>query len=79
MTTRASSTATAYPVYKAVKCVADHQPVIHTDGEYVNGEAHTNGLESFWSTLKHAYRSIYRHNIPRKILPSVFERDGRTA
>ena len=58
-----------YAVYKALKCVADHQPVIHTNGEYVNGEAHTNGLESFWSTLKHAYRTIYRHNIPRKNFP----------
>lgn len=55
-----------YAVYKAVKCVADHQPVIHTEGEYVNGPAHTNGLESFWSTLKHAYRTIYRHNISRE-------------
>ena len=57
------------PVYRAVKCVADHQPVIHTEGEYVNGPAHTNGLESFWSTLKHAYRTIYRHNIPRENFP----------
>ena len=27
----------------------DHHTVRHSVGEYVNGMAHTNGLESFWS------------------------------
>ena len=57
------------PVYRQVRCVGKHEYVIHSNGEYVNGEAHTNGLESFWSTLKHAYHFIYRHNISRKYFP----------
>ena len=57
------------PVYREVKCVANHEYVIHSNGEYVNGKAHTNGLESFWSTLKQAYHFIYRHNISKKYFP----------
>ena len=30
----------------------DHQTVNHSVGEYVKGQAHTNGLESFWALLK---------------------------
>ncbi|MYE88358.1 transposase [Candidatus Poribacteria bacterium] len=29
------------------------ESVKHSVGEYVNKQAHTNGVESFWSTLKH--------------------------
>ena len=30
----------------------DHSTVAHSVGEYVAGQAHTNGIESFWSMLK---------------------------
>ena len=30
----------------------EHESVRHSDGEYVRGEAHTNGIESFWSMLE---------------------------
>ncbi len=30
----------------------DHATVNHAQGEYVRGEVHTNGIESFWSMLK---------------------------
>ena len=30
----------------------NHESVKHSVGEYVNGMAHTNGVESFWSMLK---------------------------
>ena len=32
-----------------------HATVKHGVGEYVNGQAHTNGIESFWSMLKRGY------------------------
>ena len=32
----------------------DHASVRHSVGEYVDGMAHTNGIESFWSMLKRA-------------------------
>ncbi len=33
----------------------DHSTVRHSAGEYVNGMAHTNGIESFWALLKRGY------------------------
>jgi len=32
-----------------------HQTVCHSVGEYVNGQVHTNGIESFWALLKRGY------------------------
>ncbi len=29
--------------------------------EYVNGMAHTNGIESVWSTIKRGFNGIYHH------------------
>ncbi len=33
----------------------NHEVVKHSVGRYVEGMAHTNGMESFWATLKHGY------------------------
>lgn len=41
----------AYPSMKGV----EHETVRHSVGEYVNGMAHTNGIESFWAMLKRGY------------------------
>ena len=35
--------------------------------EYVNGQAHTNGIESFWSMLKRAHKGTF-HKISAKHL-----------
>ncbi len=40
--------------YKSLEGV-NHESVKHSVGEYVDGQAHTNGLESFWSMLKRGY------------------------
>ena len=34
----------------------DHASVRHSVGEFVDGMAHTNGIESFWSMLKRAHK-----------------------
>ena len=34
-------------------------PVHHRSGEYVKGEALTNGVESFWASLKRGYYGVY--------------------
>ena len=40
-----------YPDYRGLP---NHRTVRHSTGQYVRGQAHTNGLESFWSLLKRA-------------------------
>ena len=37
----------------------DHAAVCHSVGEYVRGEVHTNGMQSFWSMLKREYYGTY--------------------
>lgn len=38
-----------------------HKIVNHSAKEYVNGIAHTNGIEGFWSILKRGYIGIYHY------------------
>ena len=38
-----------------------HETVKHSVSEYVNGQAHINGVESFWAVLKRAYHGVYHH------------------
>ena len=45
----------------------DHASVRHSVGKYVDGMAHTNGIESFWSMLKRAHKGVY-HKISAKHL-----------
>ena len=55
----------------------DHASVRHSVGEYVDGMAHTNGIESFWSMLKRAHKGVY-HKISEKHLQRyVDEFSGR--
>lgn len=44
----------------------DHQTVDHTD-EYVRGDIHTNGLESFWSTIKRAHKGTFHKMSPKHL------------
>ena len=44
-----------------------HEFVKHSVGEYVNEQAHTNGIESFWSMLKRDYHGV-SHKMSRKHL-----------
>ncbi len=45
----------------------NHESVKHSVGEYVNEQAHTNGIESFWSMLKRGYYGTY-HKMSEKHL-----------
>lgn len=44
-----------------------HEAVNHSAGEYVRGQAHTNGIESFWAMLKRAHEGTF-HQISTKHL-----------
>lgn len=39
----------------------NHESVKHSIMEYVRGEVHTNGVESFWSLLKRGYIGTFHH------------------
>jgi transposase-like protein len=62
-----------------------HQTVQHSVGEYVKGNAHTNGIESFWAMLKRGYYGTFHHftwkHLPRYLAEfqtrwNMFEQDG---
>ncbi len=38
-----------------------HRTVNHSANQYVDGMAHTNGIESVWAVLKRGYYGIYHH------------------
>ena len=44
-----------------------HESVRHSTGEYVKDMAHTNGMESFWATLKRAHRGVYHKISPKHL------------
>ena len=44
-----------------------HESVNHSVGEYIKGQAHTNGVESFWSMLKRGHMGVY-HKMSKKHL-----------
>ena len=54
-----------------------HESVRHSIGEYVKGLAHTNGLESFWATLKRGRSGVYRHPSVKHLHRCVQEFSGR--
>ena len=54
-----------------------HEAVKHTVGEYVRGQAHTNGIESFWSLLKRGYYGTYHQMSPKHLDRYVGEFAGR--
>ena len=45
----------------------DHHTVNHSAKEYVNGMAHTNGIESVWALLKRGLHGVYHHASPKHI------------
>ena len=50
----------------------DHETVKHSVSEFVRGQIHTNGIESFWSNLKRAHKGTF-HNISPKHLDRYVE------
>ncbi len=57
--------------YKGMKF--DHETVNHSVSEYVRDQAHTNGIESFWATLKRGYHGTFHHISPKHLHRYVSE------
>ena len=55
----------------------EHETVKHSISEFVNGMAHTNGIESFWSMLKRGYHGTYHHMSEKHLDRYVNEFAGR--
>ena len=55
----------------------NHEAVQHGSREYVRDNAHTNGIESFWSGLKRGYRGVYHYMSPKHLGRYVSEFTGR--
>ena len=55
----------------------EHETVKHSISEYVNGMAHTNGIESFWALLKRGYHGTYHHMSEKHLGRYVLEFSGR--
>ena len=51
--------------HRGYKGLADHEAVKHSVGEFVNGLAHTQGVESFWSMLKRGYHGVFPPDEPQ--------------
>ena len=62
-------------VYRGMR--EHHEAVNHGVGEYVNGQASVNGMESFWSMLKRGYHGTYHHVSPKHLQRYVDEFAGR--
>ena len=55
----------------------DHETVNHSAGEYVRGEAGTQGMESLWSLLKRAHTGTFHKISPKHLDRYVTEFAGR--
>ena len=64
-------------VYKVLKPWYDHESVNHSAGEYVRGQAHTNGMESFWAMLKRGCQGTFHKFSPKHLDRYVSEFSGR--
>ncbi|MDE0343443.1 MAG: IS1595 family transposase [Deltaproteobacteria bacterium] len=61
--------------YNGIKL--DREAVNHSVSEYVRGQAHTNGIESFWAMLKRGYHGTYHHISEKHLHRYVAEFAGR--
>ena len=57
--------------------IPNHETVRHSVGEYVSNQAHTNGIESFWSALKRAHKGTFHKLSPKHLQRYVTEFAGK--
>ena len=54
-----------------------HEAAKHPAGEHVRYQAHTNGLQSFWATMRRGVDGIYHKMLPKNLQRYVDEFSGR--
>ncbi len=59
------------------KGLPNHDYVNHSVEEYVRGEVHINGMESFWSMLKRAHAGTFHYISPKHLQRYVNEFAGK--
>ena len=47
--------------YRHTRHIYKHKVVKHGVGQYVDGDTHTNSIESFWSIVKRGYIGVYHY------------------
>ena len=63
--------------YDNMGWIDKHESVRHSVGEYVRKQAHVNGMESFWATMKRGYHGCYHRMSPKHLHRYVNEFAGR--
>ena len=63
--------------YDGLRTDFDHRTVKHSALEFVKGQAHTNGIESFWSLLKRGYYGTFHKMSAKHLQKYVNEFSGR--
>lgn len=67
-----------FPAYNRIeKAGYAHHVVKHSAREYVNGMAHTNGIESFWALLKRGFHGTHHSMSAKHLDRYVIEFAGR--
>jgi hypothetical protein len=59
------------------KHFTEHDFVVHSAGEYVRGDVHTNNLEGFYSVFKRGMKGVYQHCSEKHLHRYVAESDFR--
>ena len=67
-----------YRGYQRLGADYRHESVNHSHWEYVRGDVHTNGIESFWALLKRGCYGTYHHWSPKHLPRYISEFAGRT-
>lgn len=62
---------------RAYKGLINHETVNHSAGEYVRGDVHTNGIESFWAMFKRAHKGTFHKMSAKHLQRYINEFSGR--
>ena len=56
-----------WQAYNGMPNAKNHQTVIHSQGHYVDGDCHTNGIESVWAVLKREAMGTFHRMTPKHL------------